>query len=111
MIAFAYYLLKVTACSGLLFLYYHLLLRNKVFHQWNRFYLLAALLLSITLPLLQFTIEHHPDEATGAIQMLQVVQSADLFVAEMDQGRSAGVTAEQWMAFAYALVSFVLLCG
>lgn len=50
MIALAIYLLKVSACSGLLYGYYYLALRNRVFHQYNRFYLLAAVLLSILLP-------------------------------------------------------------
>lgn len=45
------YLLKMAACSALLLTYYWLALRNEKFHLWNRFYLLATLLLSITLPL------------------------------------------------------------
>jgi len=47
------YLLKVMVCSGILYAYYHLALRNNRFHQWNRYYLLLATLLSLTLPLLQ----------------------------------------------------------
>ena len=48
------YLLKMMVCSGILYAYYHLALRNNRFHQWNRYYLLLATLLSIILPLLQF---------------------------------------------------------
>ena|SRR5256885_8490130 len=47
------YLLKVTCISGLLFLYYHVALRNKQFHYYNRFYLLLAVVLSIVLPFVQ----------------------------------------------------------
>ncbi|SEN80632.1 outer membrane transport energization protein TonB [Chitinophaga rupis] len=47
------YLLKMMVCSGILYAYYHLALRNNRFHQWNRYYLLLATLLSLTLPLLQ----------------------------------------------------------
>ncbi|MBZ4191239.1 energy transducer TonB [Niabella beijingensis] len=47
------YLLQVICCSGILYGYYHFFLRNERFHQYNRFYLLAAVLLSITLPLLR----------------------------------------------------------
>lgn len=52
MIALAIYLLKVSACSGLLYGYYYLALRNRVFHQYNRFYLLAAVGASLLFPFL-----------------------------------------------------------
>ena len=74
MTAFAFYLLKVIICSGVLFLYYHLALRNKLFHQWNRFYLLSAIVISLIAPVVQVTIMHHADEEAKAIQMLQVFQ-------------------------------------
>ena len=47
------YFLKVTCISGLLFLYYHLALRNKQFHYYNRFYLLLCVVISIVLPFMQ----------------------------------------------------------
>src|SRR6188508_1008303 len=47
------YLVKVMCISGLLFLYYHIALRNKRFHYYNRFYLLMAVAISIVLPLLK----------------------------------------------------------
>ncbi|MDP2453945.1 MULTISPECIES: M56 family metallopeptidase [unclassified Kaistella] len=51
---------KVIFTSGVMFLYYKLFLKDKTFHHYNRFYLLAAVLTSLTLPLLQvsyFTLE------------------------------------------------------
>jgi TonB family protein len=48
-----FYLLKMLLCSGILYAYYHVALRNNRFHQWNRYYLLLATLLSLVLPLLQ----------------------------------------------------------
>lgn len=54
------YILKLFACSGVMFLYYQLSLKDKTFHHYNRFYLLATMLVSIFLPLLRvedFTIE------------------------------------------------------
>ncbi|KAA2240113.1 M56 family metallopeptidase [Chitinophaga agrisoli] len=50
------YLLKMLVCSGILYAYYHVALRNNRFHQWNRYYLLAATLLSLVLPLLQLPV-------------------------------------------------------
>ena len=54
------YFLKIFACSGVMFLYYQLSLKDKTFHHYNRFYLLATMLVSLFLPLLKtedFTIE------------------------------------------------------
>ncbi len=51
---------KVIICSGVMFLYYQLSLKDKTFHHYNRFYLLSAMLISILLPLIKvedFTIE------------------------------------------------------
>ena len=51
------YLLKVTACSALLFAFYLLVLRKLTFFRINRFYLLTSVLVSFLIPSLQFTIE------------------------------------------------------
>lgn len=53
MATIALYFLKVMLCSGLLFGYYYAVLRNKRFHQYNRFYLLAAVMLSWLIPLIK----------------------------------------------------------
>jgi hypothetical protein len=55
---------KVIVCSGVMFLYYQLSLKDKTFHHYNRFYLLAAMLISLLLPLIKvddFTIEVNSD--------------------------------------------------
>jgi uncharacterized integral membrane protein len=50
------YIAKMILTSGILFLYYHLFLRDKTFHRFNRFYLISSVLLAIVLPLLRFNI-------------------------------------------------------
>ncbi|HYH14423.1 MAG TPA: M56 family metallopeptidase, partial [Flavisolibacter sp.] len=68
------YLLKVFLCSSLMMGYYYLALRNKLFHQWNRFYLIATVILSFLIPCFSFTISHTPEEAQShVIQVLKVV--------------------------------------
>ena len=55
---------KVILTSGVMFLYYRLFLKDKTFHHYNRFYLLAASLISLVLPLLKvsyFTLEVNSD--------------------------------------------------
>ncbi|MBW8360453.1 MAG: M56 family metallopeptidase [Weeksellaceae bacterium] len=54
------YIGKMILCSAVLFGYYHLALKDRTFHHYNRFYLLAAVLVSLLLPLLKisyFTLE------------------------------------------------------
>ncbi|UFH32809.1 M56 family metallopeptidase [Chryseobacterium sp. C-71] len=54
------YCLKAIVCSGILYAYYLLFLKDKTFHHYNRFYLLLLVVVSLILPLLKieyFTIE------------------------------------------------------
>src|SRR5947199_1921398 len=48
------WIIKSFVSSGLLYLYYLLCLRNRKFHSYNRFYLLATLIFSILLAFIQF---------------------------------------------------------
>ncbi|TDX01652.1 N-acetylmuramoyl-L-alanine amidase [Dinghuibacter silviterrae] len=52
MVLFGIYLVKVTLLSGLLYAYYHFLLRDRQTFGWSRFYLLAAAGVSVGVPLL-----------------------------------------------------------
>ena len=57
---FFLYLAKVILTSGVMFCYYRLFLKDRTFHHYNRFYLLAVLVISLLLPLLKvdyFTVE------------------------------------------------------
>jgi TonB-dependent SusC/RagA subfamily outer membrane receptor len=109
MIALVYYLLKVIICSGILFLYYHFALRNKIFHQWNRFYLLAAVALSLTLPLIQIAFYHYTEAPNQAIKLLRVVESADNYMEEIYIRQHQAMSAVQWLGISYFAVSIVIL--
>lgn len=110
MIAFAYYLLKVIICSGILFLYYHIALRNKLFHQWNRFYLVTSVFISLVAPIVQVSIMHQiSDEPNKAIQLLQVFQSADGYLEEVTISGRQGISSEQWLMGLYIAVSVLFL--
>lgn len=50
------YLLKVLMSSGILFAYYWFFLRNKQFHQYNRFYLLFITFFSWIVPVIEIKI-------------------------------------------------------
>jgi hypothetical protein len=110
MIAFAYYLLKVVICSGLLFFYYHIALRNKLFHQWNRFYLLAAIVLSLVVPCVQFNIETARNEKElASIRLLDVVYTADEYIADINTKQPDISSNGQWSTIAYCMVSIAVL--
>ncbi|AXY74990.1 hypothetical protein D3H65_13780 [Paraflavitalea soli] len=61
------YLGKMVLCSGILLGYYWLFLRNRRFHHYNRFYLLATLLLSFVLPLFKIPVFN---EATDTLNQV-----------------------------------------
>ncbi len=110
MLAIAIYLLKVIICSGVLLGYYWLLLRNKIFHAYNRFYLLAAVLLSLSLPLLQITIWHNSSGSTiPVIKILQVVNSGDEYLDEIIISSGNSIGWEQITMFLYSVTSLVML--
>ena len=81
MLALAYYLLKVSACSGLLYGYYLIALRNKRFHQYNRFYLLSAVVLSFIIPLAKIEFWNDTNQQQiNAIELLKAVATRDAIV-------------------------------
>lgn len=61
------YVIQVIIVSGLLYSYYHWVLRNKKFHRYNRYYLLGAALLSILIPLLNIPVYFTEEEAASSI--------------------------------------------
>ena len=65
---------KLMLCSAILFGYYHLLLRNKNFHRYNRLYVLAAAALSVLLPLVRIPVFTGDDAGSGTwIESLQAI--------------------------------------
>jgi TonB-dependent SusC/RagA subfamily outer membrane receptor len=73
-----YYILQVIAASAMLYGYYHLALRNKKFHRYNRFYLLAVVLISILIPFLNIPVYFSEIETKSSfvLQTLVVISSS-----------------------------------
>jgi N-acetylmuramoyl-L-alanine amidase len=109
MIAIAYYLLKVMICSGILYGYYHLALKDKVFHQWNRFYLLCSVLISMLLPLVQVELNTPVQPESKVITVLQMVSGADEYVREVNAKPMSFLNGEFLSIVAYVLVSLITL--
>ncbi len=117
MLAFSFYLLKAIICSGVLFGYYWFFLRNKIFHGYNRFYLLAIVVLSLSLPMMKINIWQKASEhPTNVIKMLQVVNSSDEYMDEVIiYSKVNHINKEQIISFLFitvcAVFCFVLLQG
>ena len=111
MLPFAYYLLKVIICSAVLFGYYWFFLRNKVFHAYNRFYLLAIVILSVGLPVIKFNIFHETANKTTVVKMLQVVTAGDEYMDEIIIGAptTSHLNFVDYLPFLYAIISAVFL--
>ena len=81
------YLLKMLLCSGILYGYYRVALYNERFHQWNRFYLLGAMLLSVVVPLIEIPLLAH-EQSDGLVYVIEtlpatiVAKAVPLFTTE-----------------------------
>ncbi|RYZ22997.1 MAG: hypothetical protein EOO16_06705 [Chitinophagaceae bacterium] len=99
------YLLKMVLCSALLYAYYHVALRNKVFHQWNRFYLLAIVPLSLLLPLVRIRLQAAPEAVPEApLRLLEVVSDGNERIETM---RLDSATAFDWTPVVYGVYAMV----
>jgi TonB-dependent SusC/RagA subfamily outer membrane receptor len=95
-------------CSGILYSYYHFALRNKVFHAWNRFYLLAMIPFSILLPLLEMNIIAPADNGTKIVSAMRIVAGADEYVLDMEKNSGIGWSAEMVSLLLYLLISLAI---
>ena len=110
MVTLLYYLLKVVICSGILYGYYRLALHNKVFHHWNRFYLIFSVILSLVLPLLRFNVLHQPQrEDSRVIHLLTAVSTGDELVSEASRNPGFQVSSEQMIGLGYGVVSLIFI--
>ena len=94
------YLLQMIACSAVLYGYYHLFLRNERFHQYNRFYLLLAVAISLVLPLLKIPVEIQ--DTTSPVYLL--AGNADAVTVTAIQNDANGNSRLLWY-IVYALVA------
>lgn len=101
------YLMKVILCSGILYAYYLLALRNNRFHQWNRYYLLAATLLSLTVPLLQIPLPVF--SATEAPGVIAYTSHIITLREQLLPRRAPAITYHQVILFTYCLILLLLL--
>ncbi len=106
------YLLQVILASGLLYGYYHFVLRNSRFHRYNRYYLLFLPLLSVLVPFLNIPVYFSPNGANPASSLFYSLVGSDR-TSLLTQGKEPGINAafSLWSAVAllYSLVAAFIL--
>lgn len=110
MLTIAYYFLQVILCSALLMGYYWLVLRNKRFHQYNRFYLLGAAILSWVVPLVKITL-HTPVSGNSSTTVTGILSAVALNNTQLEERISqTGFDRRELVAYGiYFTVSAILL--
>ena len=97
------YLVKSMILSGIFFGYYSLFLKNTIYHAYNRFYLLAAMALSLTIPFFKLSMFSVTEEqAAGAKQVL--IYLSQLPAAPVQQENIA------WEILIVATISSLFVC-
>lgn len=96
------YLLKMFICSAVLYVYYSVALYNERFHQWNRFYLLVAMLLSVAVPFLSIPVMA---DTTGS-ELANVVASLPWNVI-VGTGGKPGISWQDVVLASASLVSMI----
>ncbi|MBC7587458.1 MAG: N-acetylmuramoyl-L-alanine amidase [Chitinophagaceae bacterium] len=111
MLTIAYYFLQVVLCSSIMMGYYWLVLRNKRFHQYNRFYLLNAALLSWCIPLIKINVAKPVDEAAPPLlNLLNIVAGNNSEIEHIVVQKGFAINWDMVLISLYACVSTFFLC-
>jgi N-acetylmuramoyl-L-alanine amidase len=114
MLTIVYYFFQVMLCSGMMMGYYWLVLRNKRFHQYNRFYLLAIALLSWIVPLIKISWHQPVIMSSGNQQVIQFLSIVAENNSQIEQSISGKGFEWNWNILAtviYFGIATVLLFG
>jgi len=111
MTAAVWFIVKASLCSGILFSYYWIFLRNRGFHSFNRFYLLVTVIVSLCIPLIKIDFwQQLPGSGTHVIQLLQAVNGHGEHAEELIPAtKNNPWSMQQWILITYLGVSTVLL--
>ena len=106
-----FYLLQVVAASGLLYSYYHLALRNKKFHRYNRFYLLMAVVISSLIPFLNIPVYFSVQESESSVmlQTLHVISYPAYYEEELVSASATWFTFQNVLYLLYFIILAVFL--
>ena len=106
--SFAWYDLQVMICSAILMGYYFLVLRNKRFHQYNRFYLLALFFLSFLIPLIKIQLDKMGSRP-AVVQFIYVLADYNASIDAAVAQKGFQVNWDLMLELAYIAVSVAFL--
>jgi len=109
MLTTAYYFLQVILCSAIMMGYYWIALRNKKFHQYNRFYLMAVVLFSWTVPLIKIQWATTYASEQQVIRFLSVVADNNSEIEAVIGRKGFHWSMEGIVSMAYLLIAALLL--
>lgn len=109
MLSAVYYFLQVVFCSAVMMGYYWLVLRDKKFHQYNRFYILSVLLFSWIIPLIKIQWTKPISSDVQVINFLSIVADNN---AEIDANLAKNSYQFSWEGLAigsYFIIAALML--
>jgi N-acetylmuramoyl-L-alanine amidase len=110
MITLLFYFFKVVLCSSLFFIYYWFFLRNKQFHQYNRFYLIGISLLSWIIPLIKIGVATKNEMSqTPVIQLASVVADNNTQFEQMVMEKSTAFDWNNFLVICFFVISILFL--
>ena len=110
MVAFVLYLIKSIACSGILYGFYRVAYYNRRHHQWNRFFLIAIVIISLVLPFVEINIPVTSNEKQSTVvRLLDVVTTDKTEPDERSETFNDAFNTGSLVMIIYGSVSFVLL--
>lgn len=109
MLSTAYYFLQVLLCSAIMMGYYWIVLRNKKFHQYNRFYLLSVAILSWIVPLIKIQWTSGFSDNERVIRFLTVVADNNTEIESVVKSKGFHWSMESLLSILYISVGGFLL--
>jgi len=111
MLTTLYYCFQVILCSTIMMGYYWLVLRDKKFHQYNRFYLMAIAVLSWIVPLIKIQWQHDVEADSTMYYLLSSVASNNTDIDLSLQSKWYNLNWQALLTVTYISVSLILLTG
>jgi bla regulator protein blaR1 len=105
------YLSEVIVISGILYGYYHFFLRNKKFHDYNRYYLLLAIGISIIVPFLNIPVYFTQQQADPSTLLHTLTAISAGSFEEHGTGENPVINATNPFTFNNILVLLYVLAG
>ncbi len=104
-----FYFLQVVIVSGILYAYYLIALRNKRFHQYNRFYLLSIFVISCLIPLLRISLPVHSitQNSKESFKLFEVMADNNTHFEEYVTG--VETKSQDWSGFLLLLYASIVL--